>query len=340
MNRSVFDNLLAALYDYRTISSRLDELESSSDDEESTRNRKRHLRQRHITHLNTLKESLELLQDELTRQPADVISKWKMRHDSELRNLRYHLRHINDRRIRSLYDRIIVNHLGYRDSIEITTKVFDEFIKGITVFEKTFDNTARPQYHRNASCGARTMDKGLYKNTRSCKVSNTNKSLVRNKQLIFRCYLERMVYDALYTRYNLQFSGRGNTNSFQNQGHVNMLEDTRRDFESCHTNTTLKVDIGFIQNMPVRLEVTLLNMRTRRVISSETFLKSLQHDGGDITAYEHLFDPTVFCRKQEENGKMLYKTQTFEKPAVYSSTDTGFERRERETGLDFAFDSR
>jgi hypothetical protein len=264
-----------------------------------------------------MKAALRQLYNEASSNTLQKRNQMKMARDAELIDLKYALSIIKDRDVRSWHDKILGNLFGYNDTTQRTTKVFDQFIRGITVFVQTHDANAKPQYHRSSSCGPKVMQHGDYKDSRSCKLSHNIDTLKRNKKLIFKCYLERQIYDMLHTHFSWQFRQRGDDQSVQDPGHIAMLKDVAKDFQSCHPNVQLSVRLEYMKDLPIQMEVILSNTRTRTVMSHETFVKSLRHSGGPVEHYDLLYAETVFCKMVESGKAPRYKQQTFHMASAY-----------------------
>ena len=70
----------------------------------------------------------------------------------------------------------------------IPTKVFDNFIKGISYFENE-NPTEKPAYHRQASCGSSIIESDIKFNSET------------SKQMVKKCYIERLIYNELYEHF-------------------------------------------------------------------------------------------------------------------------------------------
>jgi hypothetical protein len=122
---------------------------------------------------------------------------------------------------RSYYDRIFKNKLKFSNFIYKTmnkvTEIFTEFTKGITYFADEVV-LERPSYHRNASCGTKSVSTNIKFKKNS---SNTENTVNRKKSIIRRCYLERLIYDNIYKQI---LHG-------QNIEHLNELRKVERYFQ-------------------------------------------------------------------------------------------------------------
>lgn len=68
--------------------------------------------------------------------------------------------------------------------------------------------------------------------------------------MIERCYVERLIYDKLWTKEAFFFPAVGTQETSQDTGHMFRLDLTKKDFETCFPNTELSVEIQYDDNMP------------------------------------------------------------------------------------------
>ena len=235
---------------------------------------------------------------------------FKIKNDAALRSVKSAVKSSHIPALQSLHDRVFVNLLMFNSTKMLATEIFEEFIKSISLFKKDF-SSAQPIYHREASCGPRSMDKMAYKNTRSCKLIHTKEELKRNKKLIMRCYLERLIYDSIFSHLTLMFPKHGDQESSQDSGHRLMLKDVRTDFETCYPNTTLEVSIKYNENnIPVMLAISQSSKRNQVLHERETYAR-IVNDQRDPTSYSEVYIGDTMCKKQV-GPVTYYKTQNFE----------------------------
>jgi hypothetical protein len=251
----------------------------------------------------------------LKGKTTDQLEKIKYRNEMELGYLKLKLLDIPDAQFRSCHDKIFKNILKYNIGKKRVTHIFEQFIRGITLFENE-TKSHDPKYiayHRERSCGSYKMPRVDYKNTRSCAIINDKETLKANRQLIYRCYLERIVYDALYKQYTLFFPQEWDQESYQDEGHRRMLDDVKKDFESCYPNTNLRVEVSYNDdNIPYMLQVTKETIRFKQDHEHETYIKMV-NDSRSIYKYDDTFLSNVYCEKQIGDSK-LYKIQSYHKP--------------------------
>ncbi len=172
------------------------------------------------------------------------------------------------------------------------TQIFNEFLKGITYFSNQQPINNQPVYHRPGySCREKQQP------NEECQQTNTNANRQSKKARIRICYIERLVYDELWSK--LLFSP-------QDIGHIQWLGDTKKAYQTCFEN----------KNLFIELE---MNKRNTKPIS----LKIFEHD--KIEQYEKPYDDlneiytqTVYCYKIDDRRNKFYsKENTFEQEGVW-----------------------
>ena len=251
----------------------------------------------------SLHGTLRTLEGSLRGMTESARGRFKTSHDITLRSMKRELAQIHDATLRGFHDRIFRNLLGYQQ-IPYYTDIYEAFLAGITKFlfeEET--SIVRPSYHRGASCGPRNMSVDEYRKTHTCSGSRHD---IRNSQRIERCYIERLVYDSLFTKYSLFMPSRGNALSGQNSGHVAWLEEVRRDFETCFPGIRIAIEISYdTLDFPVRLDVRW----TGRTEKTYSFIRRLRtHDPESLT---ELYVDAVDCRKQEHGRPPVFRIQSY-----------------------------
>lgn len=149
----------------------------------------------------------------------------------------------------SYRDKIFKNLLRFNANLPIDIpKIFANFIKGITYFSNEEDINARPIYHRLYSCGER--GDSFYTSLHTCSDTQTPESRRIAEERIYKCYLERLIFDNIYKNNTLFFPKTGSEIHSQDIEHQTRLAQTREDFKSCFPNIELKINIDYIQNIP------------------------------------------------------------------------------------------
>jgi hypothetical protein len=242
-------------------------------------------------------------------------------HDSTLRQIkRFMLEHAKtDTMMRSLHDRIFHEQLKLGKFIPLPiTKYFDAFVKGITYFaaqDAQNGNDGRsPIYHRLTSCGNGTLDFRTRYN--QCRSGMTRKERNAVKRQIERCYIERLIYDAIYTQQTLHFPERGNAEPSQDAGHRNWLQQTHADFKTCFPKVDVRVTVDAFDGL-MPMQVTIERIRQRATGSAatikETYTRSLLDTRsvdpwGGLTKEYH---PAVECVLYTAEGGQKGKVQGF-----------------------------
>lgn len=212
--------------------------------------------------------------------------------------------------LRSGTDRLFNGVLGgrWRRAPRLLTRLFGEFIKGITYFAPESGET--PAYHRIASCGDGAE---AFRNAR------TRCPPEENKRQSKTCLLERIVYDKMYVNMfvndPISFGSTGNVAPMQDAGHIEAIRRADLDFQTCHPRGALAIDLEYDDSntMPHILRVTFL-----------------EKDGDDhwvpqsLTTYERpvivSIDPghpqrtygdVAFCHRVTKTGQRFAKMQSF-----------------------------
>jgi hypothetical protein len=226
---------------------------------------------------------------------------FKDKHFTMLSKCVFFLRNTKQPSLRSIHDRVFVSKLDFKRQIPRgTTRMFEEFIKGITFFAGEEDPQQRsPIYHRLVSCGPGTQS---FRNAfLMCKNEMDPANRDEVKMRITKCYIERLIYDAIYKENELAF---GEANADQDDGHVNWLRQTKHDFRTCFPGLNLKVEVTFDQHMPIQLILTRL--QNKKQTSVERYLRYVSIDQYGHKYYEEHVD----CYRQTLH-RSFYRVQNF-----------------------------
>ncbi len=194
-----------------------------------------------------------------------------------LKQIKYFLSGFNTAKSRSLHDKIFVNIFRMNSHIPLgITRVFEEFIKGITYFSDEEENKKRiPIYHRAASCGNSSIH---FRNEYlKCYSTNSHEKVEMKRKHIFKCYLERLIYDKMYQ--HLTF----NRNVEQNEGHQFQLSERAHNFNTCFIGIKLNIDLIFEDLFPVILHINYVQNGV--IIKRETYEKITYLDDYGNTEY-------------------------------------------------------
>lgn len=174
------------------------------------------------------------------------------------------------------------------------TKLFNRFVRGITYFHDQ-PVIGEPVYHRNDSCGAANLNYVTKFVTRGA----ADESQLLSDKALERCYIERLLYDAIYTTIFYK----------QDLGHLRELKNIERLYQEKNKGQTIKVEVDFHNLIfPASLEITW--KISLGISITETYVK--QENG------------TVKCtRVDPTSGKVVVytKTQDFNNPSDWVITN-------------------
>ena len=143
------------------------------------------------------------------------------------------------RRLRSMYDTVLTNTLDYARSMQAVndavTRCFNDLCRGITTFNTDDTPSRGPTYHRARSCGPRDGGQDFKRNNMDC-VAAAAGDKERRAEITRTCYVERLVYDRLYT------SILGHD---QNMPHRHELRHVERLFQECFPGKAIEVAVSF-----------------------------------------------------------------------------------------------
>lgn len=212
-----------------------------------------------------------------------------------------------DKEARSLHDRFVKRFGILKSAPRGITNRFERFLKGVTYFQGESDG-AMPVYHRFAACGKIGTQDGLF-----CLDGLPRNQLKARKVRVETCYIERCIYDEIYTHDALLFTGKGDDKfeSLQDQAHIEYLKIIREEYSRCFRGYTLDVEVGFDENMipAMPVAVVIRKFYKGRLVQEESYKKEI----ANISTKE--YDMVVVCRKHDyKNNKVYAKVQRFESP--------------------------
>jgi len=262
--------------------------------------------------LNDFYRKLQIFRNQLNkiRNNPILIKGFTDTHYSLLNNIKYFLLGLNKRQSRSFHDIIFTNILKMNNrSPRNMTRIFTEFIKGITYFKNEDENKNHiPIYHRAASCG--TSSNHFRNQYLKCYSTNLPENIEIKKKHIFKCYLERMIYDHIYKYLTFNYQpGAVYVPLEQNEGHRFQLSERAHNFNSCFLGMKIDINILYDNFFPIILEIEY--KIDDNIIKKETYEKFLEIQNnlyGGISYQNYVY------YKCEENDNIIYKTQTFEHP--------------------------
>ena len=240
---------------------------------------------------NVLAKSTQVYKDSL----------WTI-HQSELERIRVIIKNyiVNNKNLNSIYDKVFINILSSRQSQ--TTIIFTKFIKGITYFKDEL-YTADTVYHRPQSCGA-------YKSIRGCNALHaSNKLNKKQRERSYLCYLERLIWDAIYKFNTPHIPGTFDEEITQDNAHEDRIITTKKEFQSCYRDCDLLVTV---ECNPQPFKLTIQHTHKGKVKLTETYNRDVLHDRFGSWEY----DIVVIC-KRNSLQRDYTKFQTFYKKSKW-----------------------
>ena len=226
-------------------------------------------------------------------------------HYNIIRDIKLFLVSLMKPNARMYHDKIFTNIFKLDKYIPLgITKIFEEFIKGITYFSDELEIRKKvPIYHRSASCGKSNAD--FQKKYLKCFGNNSPENIQIKKQHIFKCYVERLIYDNIYKKFTLNYYSKLlNQNKHQNEGHQFQLDERSKNFNSCFLGINLKINILYDGMLPYTLIISYI--KDDIVIKKERYTKITLIDEIGITQYHDDVVCNVF-----ENKDIVTYVQTF-----------------------------
>lgn len=219
------------------------------------------------------------------------------KHIDELRKIKNFLLERKDKRSRSIHDKIFTNILKIDKYIPLgITQVFEDFVKGITYFSNEIENKKKiPIYHRAASYGNSSED--FKKKYLQCYKDNNELTLKIKKDHIFKCYLERLIYDKIYLNSILHFPSGLNNELRQNNGHIFQLKERAKNFNECFLGLNIEIEIFYELELPSYLIIKYI--KDGNIEKIEEYSKIVYIDSFGVKRYS---DKTIL-KIIKEDGK-------------------------------------
>lgn len=214
--------------------------------------------------------------------------------------------------IRSIHDKF-VKIFNIRGSVPSgITKMFEKLITGITYFYGETDPSAPfPIYHRFASCGQIGTP-----STISCTkgMPRTARNIARSR--VEKCYIERLIYDKLYTHESLRFPERGNVDenqSLQDEGHLHYLKLVKDEFAQCFKGYTVEVELLWSQDVvPLTPNgVVITRKKNNTIVSKETYMKTVVLGAFCNKDYDQMVECKRILYPEHGEPKEYAKVQSF-----------------------------
>jgi len=176
---------------------------------------------------------------------------------------------------------------------KIVTNAFNEFIKGITYFQRDHVNTDEPVYHRDGACPPRDMP------NLKCAASISDAV----KKRIYTCYIERLIYDELW----LQIMG-----TQQDGSHIRWLQDTKDAFRTCFPNTTIRISLRLSNGKPDNVAII---DETDSDTTTELYEKA-------YFPFEARYDTQITAIKLQDSTVIAVKTNTYDREGAWQPITT------------------
>ncbi len=211
----------------------------------------------------------------------------------ELTKIKYFLIKLKNNKSRSLHDKIFVNIFKMNKHVPLgVTRIFEEFIKGITYFSNETEYRKIPIYHRAASCGNSSSD--FVRKYLKCYSTNTPNNIKKKQEHIYKCYIERLIFDNMFKHSFTHI--KDNISIEQNEGHKFQLTERGHNFNSCFLGIKIEIKIIYEDNFPTILKIYFYN--NDNLIKKEEFEKILYYDIYGNGCY---MDNILYTR-YDENG--------------------------------------
>ena len=249
---------------------------------------------------NKIMRALRHLHTILDKSPMSNVIAIVDVHRSEVLRARFALKEAarDSPALRSLYDRVFEKQLGLVGQVpRAITLLFEDFVKGITYFSWQHDpGNPRPVYHRLEACGPGTDV--FRKAHQRCTAGVDRRDILRLRKLVERCYVERLIYDALWRTQTPEGE--------QDSKHAHRLGLTRDDYRSCFPDRDVRAHVADgAEGVPCTL--TLEFYHKDRLVAEETYEKTVS-----IAAYgARTYDTTVLCTRHTPT-KFYKKAQSYQ----------------------------
>ncbi len=224
--------------------------------------------------------------------------------------IKFFLSHLNRPQYWSFHNKIFTNILKMNKHVPLgVTRIFGEFVKGITFFSDQIENKENiPIYHRAASCGNSSQE--FRKKYLQCYNKNEPEVIEEKKKHIYRCYIERLIFDNMFAHASTYLQNNINNKVLleQNIGHKFQLTEREHNFNSCFLDTKISIKIDYEDNFPITLFIYFHN-KNGELIKSEIFEKKLFYD--DIYGNRY-YTEDIFYTRYDSNGKEFVDLYDFD----------------------------
>ena len=228
------------------------------------------------------------------------------KYNDELRQIKNFLVERKDVRSRSIHDKIFTSILRMNKYVSLgITQVFEDFIKGITYFSNELENKKKiPIYHRAASCGNSSED--FKKKYLQCYKNNDDLTLKTKREHIYKCYIERLIYDKIYLNSVLHYPSGLNSELKQNNGHIFQLKERAKNFNTCFLGLNIEIEIFYELGLPSYLIIKYI--KNGNIEKIEEYYKIVYIDSFGVKRYS---DKTIL-KTIDKNGNSKNIGQFFD----------------------------
>lgn len=251
-----------------------------------------------------LRQYLQKLQSCISRET--LVAEFVDIHYTEISKVHFRLKQpplSSDPILVSFNDKIFKKLLGTSKHIPtFVTRLFENFIKGITYFHiQSQTERVLPIYHRLQACGP--GDDAFRRTFQQCTPDMQPIHRADVKRRIERCYIERLIYDNMYTELSLHFPTVGTDDQGQDTNHTYRLQIVKNDFKTCFPNLDIDIDMKYDMNIPYSIVIT--RKMHDKIESVEEYTKTIVIDpimGGktyaDDISSERKTDRYLYTRVQ------------------------------------------
>lgn len=231
-----------------------------------------------------LKKFLKLL-DKIKNKPI-LIQGFLDRQYPLISKLKFFLLSLKTNDAISYHDKIFVKIFKMNTKVPFgITITFEEFVKGITYFhteEEAIKKT--PIYHRIASCF--DSSPSFIKNHLRCTGFDSFENLQDKRSHIFKCYIERLIYDHMFRHLSLHLPFKiDNYELKQNIQHKYQLNQRKSNFKSCFWFLNIQIYIHYENLFPTILTIQYFDEDTLQLTKTEVFEKITVVDEYGNTRY-------------------------------------------------------
>lgn len=202
----------------------------------------------------------------------------------------------------SMIDKIYINILNFKSQKGMNiTRLFLNFVKGITYFLSEEETDVYSVYHRISSCGPRNA-------LLTCKtLKNKNKQI--GKKRIKKCLIERLIYDNLYRHETLFFPSLGTEEHTQDDRHIEALNRIRKEYQICFPNSDIEIEMLYELNKPISLFIKYI--ANNKIVMTDYYERRITPNGE--------YNPFILTIKKTSNG--TYKRiQNYERKKRWSKS--------------------